>query len=119
MRNVIVKYFFARNDDNINVSAFTNLRGIIFEIGFFALFLIEVSNGFEFTWKEFIYGSFGGVLTSLAMFLMTYVNVRGKGGTSDAIIETCVIYQTILDALIFGRLPNFMQVSGVIVGLGA
>ena len=119
LRNVIVKYFFGRKEDNINVSAFTNLRSMVFEIFFFGCLVAEINDGFEFTWNEFWAATAGGVLTSIAVFLMTFVNVRGKGGPSDAIIETSVIYQTFMDAMLFGRYPNFMQFAGVAVGFAA
>ena len=46
---------------------------------------------------------------------MAYVNLRGKAGTSDALIETSIVYQTILDAIIFGRIPNTIQIIGVVI----
>mmetsp|Transcript_37182 Transcript_37182/g.42702 ORF Transcript_37182/g.42702 Transcript_37182/m.42702 type:complete len:85 (-) Transcript_37182:17-271(-) len=57
-----------------------------------------------------------GILWSLATYLIAYVNLRGKAGTSDALIETCVVYQTIMDAVFFGRMPNIFQIIGVILG---
>lgn len=56
---------------------------------------------------------------SMSGYLVAYVNIRGKAATSDALIETCVIYQTILDAIVFGREPNFIQILSIFVGFAA
>jgi hypothetical protein len=53
----------------------------------------------------------------MSSFLIAFVNLRGKAGTSDALIETCVIYQTILDAFFFGRIPNMLQIIGISIGM--
>jgi hypothetical protein len=70
---------------------------------------VVLCTGFEFSQFEFIIGTSGGILYSVAGYLIAYVNVRGIAGTSDALIETCVFYQTILDAIFFDHTPNLMQ----------
>ena len=80
------------------------------------LFVIHLNQGLKVTTFELICGQITGAISSITAFLIAFVNLRGKAGTSDALIETCVIYQTILDIIFFGRVPNLLQILGVMVG---
>lgn len=111
-----IKHFFGSTDNGVNISAFFNFLCLIIDVIFFVLFIIDLHNGFEFTRLELWCGIIGGYAFSLSGYLVAYVNIRGKAGTSDALIETCVVYQTILDAFFFDRYPNLMQICGLIIG---
>lgn len=56
-----------------------------------------------------------GILYATCNYILAFVNIRGKAGPSDAIIQTAIIYQTFLDALIFGRKPNILQYTSIVI----
>lgn len=119
MRSVIIKKFFAYNNNNVNISALAAFRGIIFDIGFFVVFIIELFYGFKVTNMDILMGICSGFLTSIVYTVIAFVNAKGKAGPADALVETSVIYQTILDALIFERYPNMLQIGGLAIGIAA
>jgi hypothetical protein len=112
----LMKYYLAYDKNQVNVSAFYNFSSLINDTLFLGLFFAHYYRGFDFTLFEFLIGQITGSIWSLTAFLRAFVNLRGKAGTSDALIETCVIYQTILDAFFFGRIPNALQILGVWIG---
>lgn len=118
-RSVIVKYFVAFKENQGNVSAYFNFSILWQDIICTGILILLILYGFDFTISDFLIGSFGGSIYSAWGYLIAYVNIRGRAGASDAIIETWVIYQTILDAIVFGRIPNTLQIWSIIVGFSA
>ena len=112
----MIKYYLAYKDNNANVSAFFNLIFLMNDLMFCALFAVDTLLGFQYKANELYIAIFGGILFSSLTYIMAYVNIRGKAGTSDALIETCVIYQTILDAIVYGRTPNTLQIISMFIG---
>ncbi|CAI2373090.1 unnamed protein product [Moneuplotes crassus] len=118
LRTTVVKYYFG-DAPEINISAVFNVNILYIDIAFLVYFYVLTYQGFEYTWFEFACGWFGGMSFSFAQYIIAYVNIRGNAGTSDALIETCTFYQTLLDMLFFERYPNLMQYSGLVIGFGA
>lgn len=106
----IIKYFFDYKSNKGNVSAFYNLTSFIGEFLILIMFLADVAiESFIYSFGDFMVALLQGVIYASSSYLIAYVNIRGKAGTSDALIETSLIYQTIFDALLFSRMPNFLQ----------
>ena len=116
-RTVVMKYFLAYDSNQVNVSAFYNFYSFCQNFVMLIVFSVDMSLGFTFEIIEVILAQITGILWSICAFIIAYVNLRGKAGTSDALIETCVVYQTIMDAIVFGRIPNTMQIISIFVGL--
>ena len=119
LRTVIMKYFLAYGENQVNVSAFYNFYSFIQNVLILCVFIIDINNGFTFRLIDIILAQTTGMLWSIWSFIIAYVNLRGKAGTSDALIETWVIYQTMLDAAIFGRIPNTLQIISIFIGVSA
>ncbi|CAI2372791.1 unnamed protein product [Moneuplotes crassus] len=118
VRAAILKYFFGTAKE-VNISAFFNFIGVFSDIVFLIYFIILEVEGFDFTLHEYIAATAGGIIFSVSRYLIAYVNVRGKAGVADALIETSVIYQTVLEIALFSRFPNTFQYIGLILGFGA
>ena len=112
----MIKYYLAHKENDANVSAYFNFIFLINDLMFCVLFAVDAMLGFQFEANEFYIATIGGILFSSSSYIMAYVNIRGKAGTSDALIETCVIYQTILDAIVYGRTPNTLQIISMFIG---
>ena len=68
---------------------------------------------------QIIYGCTKPFILVIAGMGMTYVNIRGKAGVTTSLIETSLVYQTILDAIFFERYPNWIQIIGLILALSS
>jgi hypothetical protein len=78
---------------------------------------VSYTNEFEYNIIDVLIGSFGGFLNLVITFMTLTVVVKGKAGTSEALIETSTIFQTFLDAFIELRFPNILQYSGIALAL--
>ena len=112
---IVLKHYLAYGDNQVNVSAYFNFYNMLVGFIFFVCLLIDMVNGFEFPFIDFLISQSIGFLWCIVVSLMAYVNLRGKAGTSDALIETSVMHQAVLDAFIFGRIPNTIQIICVVV----
>ncbi|CAI2372527.1 unnamed protein product [Moneuplotes crassus] len=118
VRAAVLKYFFGTAKE-VNISALFNFIGVFSDVMFLIYFIALEVEGFEFALHEYIAATVGGIILSLSGYLIAYVNVRGKAGVADALIETSVIYQTVLEIALFSRFPNTLQYIGLILGFGA
>mmetsp|Transcript_14446 Transcript_14446/g.14409 ORF Transcript_14446/g.14409 Transcript_14446/m.14409 type:complete len:100 (+) Transcript_14446:407-706(+) len=84
-----------------------------------AWFIVLIIQEFDFTLYDFAYATVSSIIFSLCGYLIAYVNVRGKAGVADALIETALIYQTILEIIVFSRYPNTLQYTGLFLGISA
>jgi hypothetical protein len=116
-RKVLIKYFFAFGDNQLNAPAITCFRNVVFDVFFISFFMYELYYGFEVTWWEVMMGMSGGFIFSVFSYITTFVDGWSKVGVADALIETWVIYQTVFDMLMFDRVPNFRQILGLLFGL--
>ncbi|CAI2368027.1 unnamed protein product [Moneuplotes crassus] len=120
VRAAVLKYMFGASKE-VNFSALFNFANVVMEVGFCVYFGVLLYwgwlEGLGFTWFELGVGIFGGLLYSLSNYIVAYVNVRGKAGVADCLIEIKTILQTIMDVIIFGRFPNLMQHIGLTLGL--
>ena len=73
--------------------------------------------GFEFTWNDLIISSIGGALNLVISFITLAIVVQGKAGASEALLTTSVIFQIALDAILYGRFPDVLQIIGVIFSM--
>lgn len=85
---VIMKQHFAYKSNDINLPAFVNFFNFIVDFVFLLLFFFEHILGEVFDWHDIFLAQIAGFLWSFATFLIVYVNLRGKAGTSDALIQT-------------------------------
>jgi hypothetical protein len=76
---------------------------------------VSYTNEFEYSISDVLIGSFGGFLNLVITFMTLTVVVKGKAGTSEALIETSTILQTFLDAFLKFRFPNILQISGIVL----
>ncbi|CAI2369507.1 unnamed protein product [Moneuplotes crassus] len=118
MRIAVCKYVSLEVPE-INIPALYNFTMAIYAAGMIIYLIVLISQGFEFTLIEFSVGTLGGALYSVAGYLTTYVNVRGKAAIASAIIEGSTLFQTVFDLLLFGRYPNLAQYIGLLLGFGA
>jgi len=87
LRTTLIKYYFG-NIKGVNVSAVYNINGLFVDIGFLIYFIYLSLQGFEYKYTELLIATFGGSLFAVSQYLIAFVNIRGKAGTSDALIET-------------------------------
>lgn len=114
---VVMKYYFDFRNNNVNIPAFVNFFNLIIDVIFLVIFIIEYWLFEGYPMFDLFLAQITGFLWSTATFLIVYVSLRGKKGPSEALIETCVIYQTIIDSIFFFRIPNYTQLMGVAFGL--
>ena len=95
------------------------MYSLVLNLIMFIVFMADIIRGFRFSLFDFLLAQVTGVLWTYSTFIIAYVNIRGKAGTSDALIETWVVYQTVLDAIFFGRIPNVLQIIAIIIGFSA
>ncbi|CAI2373320.1 unnamed protein product [Moneuplotes crassus] len=118
IRAVILKYYFGTAKE-VNVSALFNFICFISDLSMIAWFIVLIIQEFDFTLYDFAYATVSSIIFSLCGYLIAYVNVRGKAGVADALIETALIYQTILEIIVFSRYPNTLQYTGLFLGISA
>jgi hypothetical protein len=116
-RKVLTKYFFAFGDNQLNAPAVSCFRNVVFDVFFLSSFIYELCHGFEVSWLDLTMGITGGLIFSLFTYIVSYIDSWSKVGVADALLETCVIYQTAFDMLLFDRVPNSRQIFGLVVGL--
>lgn len=115
-KSTIAKYFFDYKSQKGNVSAFYSFSGMICDFIFIWTFVIDILiAGFRYTLFDMLIAFIQGILYAPCNYIWAYVNIRGKAGPSDAIIQTAIIYQTFLDAIIFGRKPNILQYTSIVI----
>ncbi|CAI2373679.1 unnamed protein product [Moneuplotes crassus] len=113
--SAMLKYFIGSSKE-VNVSAFFNFALAIAGALFCVYFLILLYQGFQFTAFELWISILGGSTYTVATYLMTYINVRGKAGVANAIFESRTLFQTLLDLILFSRFPNLEQYIGLLLG---
>ncbi|CAI2371663.1 unnamed protein product [Moneuplotes crassus] len=118
LRSAILKYFFGSSPE-IDISSLFNFIELFSDAIFIGYFMVLRSQRFEYTITDLIAGTISGTLFSCACNLVAFVNVRGKAGVCDAIIETSVIYQVVIEILVFSRFPNKMQYIGLFLCFSA
>ena len=119
IRIVLIKYFLAHGENQADISVFSNIYSFIQNLIMLIVLIVHICYGFTFSLVDFLLAQTTGILWTYSIFIIVYVNLRGKAGTSDALIETWVVYQTILDAIFFGRIPNIIQIIAIIIGFSA
>ena len=87
LRTTAMKYYFG-DAKEVNISAVFNVNILCLDSGFFIYFIILNMENFEYSTFELTVGIFSGIIFSFASYLITYVNIRGKAGVSDALVET-------------------------------
>ena len=60
-----------------------------------------------------IVGMTGGVLNLLCSVISITVVIKGKAGPADALVETSSLFLVIIEAVMFLRLPNYLQYIGI------
>ena len=114
IRNLLFKLFYKSGEAfdeifvvqiliNFVVSFVMLIIGIVFYIFF----------NFRFDTIDLIYGIIGGVLNLICSIMSVIVVVKGHPGPADALVETSSIFLTIIDAIVFFRVPNIFQYIGI------
>lgn len=114
LRNLLYYYIDLPRSQMIGMH---NTINCIVTVPIFLYFIyISYNNELQYTIYDVLIGSFGGFLNLVITFMTLCVVVKGKAGTSEALIETSNILQTFLDAVLEQRFPNILQYIGIILG---
>lgn len=113
-RDIITKFNFAFKDQNVNIIAFRTFHDIAFYSVLTVGLAIAMLFGFRCTWKDFFYASIGGVVHLGGSLLHNYVIMRSLAAAAEAIIYSSNTFQILLDAFLFHRNPNVLQITGML-----
>ncbi|CAI2371793.1 unnamed protein product [Moneuplotes crassus] len=111
---IVVKYFLAFKNNEANVSAFYSFFILMIDFTNVIIFTVFMSTGLDITWKEIGLAQATSILYASAQFLMAFAILKGKGGPASALVGTVGVYQTIIEAVVYSRVPNILQILGMV-----
>lgn len=115
-KNVIMRMFFVEGHKQLKVVSVQNNINLCVALPLCGWLLLEMYTGFEFENIHLFIGSMGGIINMLISFTGVYAVVKGKAGSAEVLIGTSIIMQVVVDAFIYGRIPNLSQCIGVTSG---
>ena len=119
IRIIVIEYVLGYKCNQGNTTGYLNICNLLWALFFLVFFLTDLSKGVYFSLAEFLFSQAASVLAIIGDSGMIFVNLRGKAGFTTLLIETSLVFQTILDAIFFERYPNLLQVVGLFLALCA
>lgn len=112
-RSFVVGYLITRGNPNISLMAVQNIVAFLIAVPMCVVVAVEILNGFEFKYTDFLIGGLSGVMSMIAGVTSIYVVVKGKAGSADAIIQTYSIFLMMIDMIFELRTPTYLQGTSI------
>lgn len=114
IRTIYIKHF--KKKYGISAPEFISLSCVPTGVVFLVLALVFlVPEGVPI--KFVVYGLIGSVFQQCAMFVVYYATSTGLAGPASAIVSLQVIISVVLELVINGQIPLFLEILGVILGI--
>ena len=118
-RNALIKWELRRSRQENLGDAFQNLFSFIYAVVFLLVSIWYFKTHDFHTTEYWVFGLIGGLLGHLSEVGAVFANSWGVAGPASAIIETCSLIQTVIQAIINQQMPNWLEILGLLLGLGA
>ena len=112
-RNLVYKMYFKSSGPFDEIFIIQILVNFTVSVGMLIIGVFYYIRGFRFEWIDLLYGSIGGILNLIWSLLSVMVVIKGRAGPADALIESSSLFLTLMEAVLFARLPNSLQYFGI------
>lgn len=109
VKNTVVKYFFSNKGNNTDVVAIINFVNLIVNIPLAIIMGYMLVTGYKYKMTDLIWGNLGGFMALFNSILSSFVISKGKGGTSDALMQISFLFQALFDIFLYSRYPNMLE----------
>jgi len=116
-RDIIMKKYFAYGQNNVNIVQFRTFHDVWFHTIVCLFGIYRIYHGLRVPFHEFVLITIGGFAHFCTSLVNQYLIMRSLAGAAETLIQSTIVIQVIIDAILFAHFPNIWQWSGIILAL--
>ena len=105
--------YYEKKFKRLNLAGIVNIWNLLCSIVFMFFFLFDLIDGIFFTLSELLISQIASILTLAIDISIIFLKDKSKPKMTSILIKSFLLFQIVLDAALFDRYPNLIQIIGI------